>query len=204
MIPKWTCAAFTLALLTGCATQPVTSNPVYTPKTPEQIHQEAVESTVAAMKKNGASQAQIDALTAYSKLSYEEQLKSRISSTKTPAENLVSLVDSGLFSCDLKRRSLKTPISDDYTRKIKRELVECVATSSQVITSYYYKSYIPSSATEAVKGTVDETYLKWGVYKDSIFNSAAPLLQDQAALGVNDQLQRTQLVFLREALKNKK
>lgn len=197
-------AAFSLALLVGCVSQPKAASPTQNLQTDEQIKQKALDSTIARLKASGASQSQIDGVTAYSKLSEEDKLKSRINADKTPAENLVSLVDSGLFLCDLKRNSLKIRISYEYTIKTERELVECISTSSSVITSYYYRSYIPSSTTEAVKETVDETFLKWGAYKDSIFRSAAPLIQDQAAQSVKSQLARAQLLFLRESLKNKK
>ncbi|TBU76232.1 hypothetical protein DNK10_09680 [Pseudomonas daroniae] len=156
------------------------------------------------MKARGATQDDIDGLVAHSKLSYEDQLKGRISSNSTPSENLVSLVDGGLFYCELKRGSLKIPISFDYTMKTQRELVECISNTSRIISSYYYQSYIPSSSTDVVKAAVDEAYLKWESYTDTIFKNAAPYQQEQAALSVKDQLRRAQQVFLREALKSKK
>lgn len=196
MQSKWTYAVFTLTLLTGCVSQPP-----YIPKTDEQTKQESLDETIVSMKERGATQDQIDSLIAHSKLSFEDQLKSRISTISTPGENLVDLVDGGLFYCDLKRSSLKTPISYEYTRKLQNELVECVSTSSRVITNYYYDDYISSSGSDAVKATVDETYLKWNSYLDSIFNSSPSYLQDQASLGVKDQINRTRLVFVREAQK---
>lgn len=196
---KWTCVAFTLVLLAGCVSQPA-----YVPRTDEQIAQEALDETVADMKQRGASQAEIDRMVAHSKLSYEEQLKSYISPISTPAENLVGLIERGLFYCDLQRSSLKIPITYEYTMKTKRKLVECIYTSSRVISSYYYKSYVPSISSDAVKGAVDETYLKWSGYGDSIFKSAPSYLQDEASIAVKDQVNRSEQVFLREAQKKNK
>jgi hypothetical protein len=199
MRSKWTCAAITFVLLAGCVSQPA-----YVPKTDEQIAQEALDKTVADMKQRGASQAEIDRMITHSKLSYEDQLKSYISPISTPAENLVELIDRGLFYCDLQRSSLKIPITYEYTIKTERKLVECISTSSRVISSYYYKSYVPSTSSDAVKGAVDETYLKWSSYGDSIFKSAPSYLQDQASMAVKDQVNRSEQVFLRETQKNKK
>lgn len=199
MQSKWTCAAFTLALLTGCVTQPA-----YIPKTDEQLEQESMDRMVAYKRQQGASQADIDDYVARSKLSDGENLKTRISTSSTPAENLVKLIDGGRFYCDLQRNSLKTPITYEYTMKTKRKLVECISSTSRVISSYYYDSYISSTCSDAVKTTVDESYLKWNGYKDSIFQSSPSSLQEQASLAVKDQVNRSEQIFLREALKKNK
>lgn len=195
----WSCAALTLALLSGCVSQPA-----YTPKTDEQIAQEALNTTVADMKQRGASQAEIDSFIAYSKMTYEDQLRSKVSPTSTPSENMLKLIDSGLFHCELQRNSLKRFLTQEHADKTHRRLVECISKSSSVITSYYYRTYTPSSSSESVKAAVDETYLKWGSYTQSIFKSAPQYLQEQASMSLTDQLSRSQQVILRESLAQQK
>jgi|GEM_PF-3353490 len=196
---KWTCGALALALLTGCVSQSE-----YVPKTDEQIAQESLDNTISDMRQRGASQAEIDKFVAYQKMSFEDQLKSTISPNSSPAENLVGLINKGLFYCDLRRSSLKRPITYEYTAKLRRELMECISSSSQVITSYYYNSYASANSSEAVKAAVDETYLKWGSYKNSIFQSAPSYMQDQASLSLKDYISRSEQVFFKEVLAKQK
>lgn len=203
MISKWICAALALVLV-GCVTPPSTTTPSYTPKTEEQINQDALNSTIDHMKQRGASQADIDNLVAYSKLSFEEKLRSGLKSTANPAYSLVSVIDTAFSQCDIQRQSLKIPISYELTTKTKADLAQCVLTSSRVISEYYYQSYLPAGASEPVRVVADETYLKWRSYFDSIVPGATPILQEQAALALKDQIHRTQLVFIRESQKAKK
>lgn len=197
-------AICSIVLLSGCDSVPHATQPAFIPKTDEQIKQESVDKTVAEMKASGASQQEIDKFVAHSKLSYEEQLKSGISKGSSPSETVVSLVSKSVFHCDLRRNSLKNPITEEYTRRLKRELVECISVSSRVITTYYYNDYISSKDVDEVKGAVDEVYLQWQGYTSAIYQNAAPFLQDQASLGVADKLRRAQYAILKEALKNSK
>ncbi|HCF2574853.1 MULTISPECIES: hypothetical protein [Pseudomonas] len=193
----WSSLAFSVALLTGCVSQSA-----YTPKSDEQIAQEALDKTVSDMRARGASQQQIDTTIAYSKLSYEDQLKDSIkpSAVSNPAENLVDMINSSLFHCDLQRSSLKIRITDDYTRKTERKLSQCAASTSRIVSSYYYKEYVSYEPSEPVKSASDEAYLKWTSYVNSVLQGSPPYLQEQAALSVKDQVSRFRQVYLREII----
>lgn len=201
MRSKWTYATFALALLTGCVTQPA-----YVPKTDEQMAQEVLDKTVSDMRARGASQEEIDRAIAYSKLSYEDQLKDSIkpSTVSNPAENLVDMINSSLFHCDLQRSSLKIRITDDYTRKTERKLSQCAASTNRIVSSYYYKEYVSFEPSEAVKSASDEAYLKWSSYVNSVLQGSPPYLQEQASLSVKDQVSKFRQVYLREIISKRK
>ena len=197
MRSKWIYAVIAAALLTGCVSQPA-----YVPKTDEQIAQELLDKTVQDMKSRGASQDEIDKAVAYSKLSYEDQIKSSVkpSTGSNPAENLVDMISRSLFNCDLQRNSLKIRISQEYTSKTQRKLVQCVVITSRLLSSYYYKEYIFYSPSEPVNEAADEAYLKWNSYVNSILQSAPHYLQEQASLSANDQVRKFQQVNLRDVI----
>lgn len=197
----WSWVALSVALLTGCVSQSA-----YTPKTDEQIAQEVLDQTVSDMRARGASQKEIDSTIAYLKLSYEDQLKDSIkpSAVSNPAENLVEMISSSIFYCDLQRRSLKIRITDDYTRKTERKLSQCAVSSSRIVSSYYYKEYISYETSESVKSASDEAYLKWGSYVNSVLQGSPPYLQEQASLAVKDQVAKFRQIYLREIISKRK
>lgn len=199
MQAKWILSVFTIALLTGCI-----DHTKYAPKTEEQIEQESQDRTASLMRKEGSTQSEIDAFIARSKLSDGEKLKSRISEWSTPAENLVSLIDGGVFYCDLQRKSLMLQISYEHSQRTRRKLVECISTTSKVINTYYYGSYVSAPSSDEVKSAADESYIKWNAYKTTIFQNSPSAIQEQASLTVKDQVTKSEQIFLREALKKNK
>ncbi|WP_232434413.1 hypothetical protein, partial [Pseudomonas asplenii] len=130
MRSKGICAAIIIALLAGCASQPTPP-----PKTDEQIAQDVSNDIIAKMRARGASQEEIDKAQAYLKLSYEDRLKQSIkpSQYSPPPENLVDLINSSLFQCDLQRSSLKIPISYEETSKTQAKLTKCLSISNSIV-----------------------------------------------------------------------
>jgi hypothetical protein len=192
MAMKWMCLALSVGLMVGC----VTTEP-YKPKSDAQIKQEALDRAVEHMRSTGSTQAEIDNLVAYSKLTYAEKVKRGFSDTNTTSENFIAGVDKAFFNCDLKRTGMKIFISHEHSVKQRSELSDCLLSSSKVINEYYYRTWSLSKPSEVERTAVDETYLKWQAYTDSIYTSSSTMLQDQAALAVKDQLNRSRLALSR-------
>lgn len=137
MLTKITASILAYTLLSGCIHY----------KTPEEFKAEARKIQSADMRSRGMSEAEIKDVMDYIDLPYEKQLESRVSTSSTPSDNFLALMEQSHQSCQSKRRMLNLPSASPYDNSNRTSAVqECASDSKSVVRRYYSSSYTKNPA----------------------------------------------------------
>lgn len=179
-------------ILTGC--QVTTVEPR---KTNEQIKAEsAAESRqwlINNMRAEGKTQEDIDRTLAYIDLPYKKQLESKIASYRTPAGNLLNLLDSSYSKCNQIKGFTQRSVTRESLRETEQDLFKCAIDSLSVVTSFYYKSYHNKNQNTKENELVIDAYVKWSSYMEEITRNPKSHLIDQLAVDANAAIQKAEI-----------
>ncbi|VVO49446.1 hypothetical protein PS862_00233 [Pseudomonas fluorescens] len=188
---------------------------VYTPPPPEphkmltdeEILKESVDRVAGILKESGVPQAEIDSLSkksvAYASMPYKQQLQSLITPGDLPSKNMMDLLESSVNDCELQRSFIGTPVlggdrDRERNRELKQKVSRCSFDSQSVVGNYYYKSFYKKNgiikSEKAKYDAVNDTYIKWQSYMETLVSAPVGSLADSLAVEVKASIRKTNLI----------
>lgn len=184
-------------LATGCETKGTSTPPYKVAKVEKygnQIKIEKYDRTVSKMKLDGKSIEEINKSIPYADLPYEQAFERGIYENRTIARNMLDLIDTTIESCDWQRGTIERASRyPDLERKYRAEYFECLRAGSAVVNNYFFRVYSKNNQVESEKKLVDEAYISWKAYYDSIYSNQPKYVTDQIVREVKSNSSRAHI-----------
>lgn len=186
MLLKFTASILAYTLLAGCIHY----------KTPEEFEAESKQWQISNLRSQGMNEADIKRVMDYSALPYKKQLESRVSSSSTPTNNFLALMDQSHQNCQSKRSILRLPSASLYDNSNRKSaIIDCAFDSKSVVRSYYTSYYSKSPAEDNKDKLIKEAYLNWQSYMDALTTSTSDNVTDDQSLKFSTALRRVQMAY---------